>query len=282
MGLKKNLLHYKKDLFLGLLSISLFSCSALGQWWYDRLDIYLANYFFQYADFSNEQKTYIRSFTKDYHAWNSNSEIPKYRNLIIKIKNLDETTTKEVQRLFEEGESLFEASNNFFSPHIVSFCKTLTEKQIEEINLFFEERINKWKKSSEESKHQSQEEKITESTKRLARFLGVKLNETQLKTIEELSKKIEVPGTSSIERQDKWNKELMSILRKRESQNFDGTLTNHLKGLLNSEGSGNRDVIYHQIIARTIASLDEGQKKKYHRRLNSFVSSLDKIINNHK
>ncbi len=61
-------------------------------------------------------------------------------------------------------------------------------------------------------------------------FLGVKLNETQLKTIEELSKKIEVPGASSIERQDKWNKELMSILRKRESQNFDGTLTNHLKG----------------------------------------------------
>ena len=76
------------------------------------------------------------------------------------------------------------------------------------------------------------------------------------------------------------NKELMSILRKRESQNFDGTLTNHLKGLLNSEGSGNRDLIYHQIIARTITSLDEGQKKKYHRRLNSFVSSLDKIINN--
>ena len=66
MGPKKNLLSYKKNLSLGFLAISLLSCSALGQWWYDRLDTYLANYFFKYADFSNEQKSYIRSVTKDY------------------------------------------------------------------------------------------------------------------------------------------------------------------------------------------------------------------------
>ena len=109
MGPKKNLLSYKKNLSLGFLAISLLSCSALGQWWYDRLDIYLANYFFKYADFSNEQKSYIRSVTKEYLEWNSTSEIPKYKNLIIKIRNLDATTTTvDIRRIFEEGESLFE------------------------------------------------------------------------------------------------------------------------------------------------------------------------------
>jgi len=282
MGPKKNLLSYKKNLSLGFLAISLLSCSALGQWWYDRLDVYLANYFFKYADFSNEQKSYIRSVTKDYLEWNSTSEIPKYKSLIIKIRNLDATTTTvDIRRIFKEGKSLFEASNNFFTPHIVSFCKTLTDEQVEEINLVFTKRIEGWRESSKESKDKSQEENITESVQRLAKFLGVKLNDKQLKTIRDLAKEIKEEDTSSIERQDTWNKGLITILRGRDSQDFNSLLTDHLNSLLDSEQRGNREVVYHKIIATTIASLNEAQRKKYERRLNVFVSSLDKIIKNH-
>ena len=282
MGLKKNLLSYKKNLSLGFLAISLLSCSALGQWWYDRLDIYLANYFFKYADFSDEQKSYIRSVTKDYLEWNSISEIPKYKDLIIKIRNLDATTTTlDISNIFEEGETLFEASNNFFTPHIVSFCKTLNDKQVEEINLFFEKRIEGWRESLKESKDQSQEESTTESVQRLAKFLGVKLDDKQLETIKALAKEIKSEDTSSIERQDTWNKELITILRDKDFQNFNFILTDHLSSLLDSEQRGNREAVYHEIIATTIASLNEVQRKKYERRLNVFVSSLDKIIKNH-
>ena len=282
MGLKKNLLSYKKNLSLGFLAISLISCSALGQWWYDRLDIYLANYFFKYADFSDEQKSYIRSVTKDYLEWNSISEIPKYKDLIIKIRNLDATTTTlDISNIFEEGEALFKASNNFFTPHIVSFCKTLNDKQVEEINLFFEKRIEGWRESLKESKDQSQEESTTESVQRLAKFLGVKLDAKQLKNIKGLAKEIKNEDTSSIERQDTWNKELITILRDNDFQNFNFILTDHLSSLLDSEQRGNREAVYHEIIATTIASLNEVQRKKFERRLNVFVSSLDKIIKNH-
>jgi len=282
MRLKKNLLSYKKNLSLGLLAMSLLSCSALGQWWYDRLDIYLANYFFKYADFSDEQKSYIRSVTKDYLEWNSISEIPKYKDLIIKIRNLDATTTTlDISNIFEEGEALFEASNNFFTPHIVSFCKTLNDKQVEEINLFFEKRIEGWRESLKESKDQTQEESTTESVQRLAKFLGVKLDDKQLKNIKGLAKEIKNEDTSSIERQDTWNKELITILREKDFQNFNFLLTDHLSSLLDSEQRGNREVVYHEIIATTIASLNEVQRKKFERRLNVFVSSLDKIIKNH-
>ena len=282
MRLKKNLLSYKKNLSLGLLAMSLLSCSALGQWWYDRLDIYLANYFFKYADFSDEQKSYIRSVTKDYLEWNSISEIPKYKDLIIKIRSLDATTTTlDISNIFEEGETLFEASNNFFTPHIVSFCKTLNDKQVEEINLFFEKRIEGWRESLKESKDQSQEESTTESVQRLAKFLGVKLDDKQLKNIKGLAKEIKNEDTSSIERQDTWNKELITILREKDFQNFNFLLTDHLSSLLDSEQRGNREAVYHEIIATTIASLNEVQRKKFERRLNVFVSSLDKIIKNH-
>ena len=282
MRLKKNLLSYKKNLCLGFLAMSLLSCSALGQWWYDRLDVYLANYFFKYADFSNEQKSYIRSVTKDYLEWNSSSEVPKYRSLIIKIRDLHgTTTTKDIRRIFEEGESLFESSNNFFTPHIVRFCKTVTDRQVEEVNLFFEKRIEGWRESLKESKDKSQEESITESVQRLAKFLGVKLNDKQLKTVGDLAKEIKEEDTSSIDRQNIWNKELIIILKGRDSQNFNTLLTDHLNSLLDFEQRGNREVVYHKIIATTIASLNETQRKKYERRLNVFVTSLDKIIKNH-
>ena len=282
MAPKKNLPSYKKRLSLGFLTVSLLSCSALGQWWYDRLDIYLANYFFKYADFTNEQKSYIRSVTKDYLEWNSSSEVPKYKSLIIKIRDLGETTTtKDIRRIFEEGESLFESSNNFFTPHIVRLCKTVTDRQVEEVNLFFEKRIEGWRESLKESKDLSQEESITKSVQRLGKFLGVKLDDKQLKTVKDLAKEIKEEDTSSIELQDIWNKELITILRGRNSENFNSLLSDHLNSLLDSEQRGNREAVYHEIIATTIASLNEAQRKKYERRLNVFVSSLDKIIKNH-
>ena len=281
MAPKKNLPSYKKRLSLGFLTVSLLSCSALGQWWYDRLDIYLANYFFKYADFTNEQKSYIRSVTKEYLEWNSSSEVPKYRSLIIKIRDLHGTTTKDIRRIFEEGESLFESSNNFFTPHIVRFCKTVTDRQVEEVNLFFEKRIEGWRESLKESKDLSPEESITESVQRLGKFLGVKLDDKQLKTVKDLAKEIKEEDTSSIELQDIWNKELITILRGRNSENFNSLLSDHLNSLLDSEQRGNREAVYHEIIATTIASLNEAQRKKYERRLNVFVSSLDKIIKNH-
>ena len=282
MATKKNLPSYKKRLSLGFLTLSLISCSALGQWWYDRLDIYLANYFFKYADFTNEQKSYIRSVTKDYLEWNSSSEVPKYKSLIIKIRDLGETTTtKDIRRIFEEGESLFESSNNFFTPHIVRFCKTVTDRQVEEVNLFFEKSIEGWRESLKESKDLSQEESISKSVQRLSKFLGVKLDDKQLKTVKDLAKEIKEEDTSSIELQDIWNKELITILRGRDSENFNSLLSDHLNSLLDSEQRGNREAVYHEIIATTIASLNEAQRKKYERRLNVFVSSLDKIIKNH-
>ena len=96
-----------------------------------------------------------------------------------------------------------------------------------------------------------------------------------------MAKKIKEEDTSSIERQDIWNKELITILRGRNSENFNSLLSDHLNSLLDSEQRGNREAVYHEIIATTIASLNEAQRKKYERRLNVFVSSLDKIIKNH-
>ena len=72
-----------------LLLLTLGSCSIAGSWVYERLDNYLANYFFEFADFSEDQREKIRSITKDYQVWFSKSELPKINNIFIELKNLN-------------------------------------------------------------------------------------------------------------------------------------------------------------------------------------------------
>ena len=45
------------------------SCSVAGSWFYERADSYLADYFKEYANFSNEQKDEIDKVTKNYLDW---------------------------------------------------------------------------------------------------------------------------------------------------------------------------------------------------------------------
>ena len=272
----------KKTSFI-LLIFFLISCSVAGRWWYDRLDIFISNYFFDYAEFSYEQKSYIRKITKDYMRWNTSQEIPKYITLLIEIKELNqETTSKDIKLIRNQGENLFVTSNNFFIPHIVNFCETLTDKQVEEIREFFEERITKREASLEKSKDIKLQEKNTKFFKSMSRIMGVKLNKRQLDVIRNMSVEITDKTSQSIKKQKKWDKELISILENRKDKNFSLILKRHLDNLLTSNTDEYKENIYNEIIAKTISSFDNKQSNKFKRRIEVFISSLDKILLNQK
>ena len=272
----------KKTSFI-LLVFFLISCSVAGRWWYDRLDIFISNYFFDYAEFSYEQKSYIRKITKDYLRWNTSQEIPKYITLLIEIKELNqETTSKDIKLIRNQGENLFVTSNNFFIPHIVNFCETLTDKQVEEIREFFEERITKREASLKKSKDIKLQEKNTKFFKSMSRIMGVKLNKRQLDVIRNMSVEITDKTSQSIKKQKKWDKELISILENRKDKNFSLILKRHLDNLLTSNTDEYKENIYNEIIAKTISSFDNKQSNKFKRRIEVFISSLDKILLNQK
>ena len=274
---------FLKKTSLILLIFFLISCSVAGRWWYDRLDIFISNYFFDYAEFSYEQKSYIRKITKDYLRWNTSQEIPKYITLLIEIKELNqETTSKDIKLIRNQGENLFVTSNNFFIPHIVNFCETLTDKQVEEIREFFEERITKREASLEKSKDIKPQEKNTKFFKSMSRIMGVKLNKRQLDVIRNMSVEITDKTSQSIKKQKKWDKELISILENRKDKNFSLILKRHLDNLLTSNTDEYKENIYNEIIAKTISSFDNKQSNKFKRRIEVFISSLDKILLNQK
>lgn len=140
---KMSLMNLGKNFSFVVFIVFLNSCSVLGEWWYDRLHVYLANYFFEYVEFNNEQKYYIRKTTKEYKNWNSNSELPKLKNLLLEVESLDkEDTSKDIEKIIREGRLLFKNNYSFFISHIVILCEELTDEQVEEISLKFKKRIN--------------------------------------------------------------------------------------------------------------------------------------------
>lgn len=280
MSFKQNYRIIKRVICILFLIPVISSCSFAGKVWYERLDLYLANYFFKYAEFSPDQKAFVRSITKQYQLWNKNSELPKYKNLILEISQLTgrKISTEDIKKIFDKGELLFQGSNNFFTPHIVSFCKTLSDKQVEEINSFFENRINNWRESEKEKKQLNPGERVTSGTKQLARLLGVKLNQSQIQEIKKLAINIDSNNKSSIDSQEKWNKTFITILRDRQNKNFENYARNHLNSLLSREVERKGEATYHQIIVATISSLNQKQEIKFQRRLNLILRSIDKLI----
>ena len=279
MANKKRAKRFSRNLILIILTISLCSCSVVGHWWYDRLDIYITNYFFEYTEFNEEQKAFIRETSKKFHEWNSTVEIPKYKSLLNEIKTLDkQTTNDDIQGIFKKGKILFKESNDFFIPYIASFCRHLTDQQVNDIDKKFKERIDERGAYLEDSKKESRSENVVSSFNSLARFLGVKLEKRQREEIRKLSKNIVDKRSESIEIQRVWNEEFISILRSRKEEKFYFDIKEHLNSLIKIEEINKKEEnIYNDMIVTTINSLNEKQKYKFQKRIGFFITSLDKV-----
>ena len=157
-------MHKKKNKILGLtlFFIIVSSCSLVGEWWYERLDKIIANYFYEYAEFDRKQKDEIKKISQTYHNWLSKEELPKYRSLLIELRDLDENTTNEdIADISAMAEERFIASNNFFHPFIIEFSIKMTNKQVSQIDQHFREIVNKRK---EAEKKRGKEENSTLET----------------------------------------------------------------------------------------------------------------------
>lgn len=276
---KKNYKDCTKKAILFILTLSLWSCSTIGQLWYERLDIYLANYFFKYTEFTNEQSNNIRKVTKDFKEWNSKFELPKYKNFLEEITKLNrEISVRDVEKIFDESNELFESNYTFFIPHMVIFSKTLNDQQIDEIDRIFQKRIKKWEEDWISEKRNFNDE-VVKSYTRMARFVGIKLSTEQKEDIRIISKGLEDKTFQLIRAQESWNNKLIGLLKSREDNDFDTLCQNHLNSLFLTTGREEQKV-YAEMITKTISSLDGTQMKRFKKRLTYFISSLDKIIKN--
>ena len=266
---------YKKIIIVLVVS-TLSACSVVGGLWYERIDQLIANQFLEYASFTNDQEKYVRQATLEFKYWNIKNELPKYKKLISQFKALDNTTTfDDIDDIYQQGMLLGNNTRDFFLPQIVEFCKTITNKQVEEMATYFDELIKERKLELENDEDDFQDS-LAKSFKRFFRFMGVKLNNEQINTIRILSSDIEDSREQLIIERIQWNQQFIAILNLRQNKNFEEIFINH-KNSLDSENPNTRTLI-NQITAEIIASLNEKQRGKFQKRLGRFEASINQII----
>ena len=266
---------YKKIIVVLVFS-TLSACSVVGGLWYERIDQLIANQFLEYASFTNDQEKYVRQATLEFKYWNIKNELPKYKKLLSQFSALDNTTTfDDIDDIYQQGMLLGNNTRDFFLPQIVEFCKTITNKQVEEMETYFDE-LMKERKLELENDEDDFQDSLTKSFKRFFRFMGVKLNNEQINTIRTLSSGIEDSREQLISERIQWNQQFIAILNLRQNKNFEEIFINHISSL-DSENPNTRTLI-NQITAEIIASLDEKQRRKFQKRLGRFEASIDQII----
>ena len=266
---------YKKIIIVLVVS-TLSACSVVGGLWYERIDQLIANQFLEYASFTNDQEKYVRQATLEFKYWNIKNELPKYKKLISQFKALDNTTTfDDIDDIYQQGMLLGNNTRDFFLPQIVEFCKTITNKQVEEMATYFDE-LMKERELELENDEDNFQGSLAKSFKRFFRFMGVKLNNGQINTIQILSSGIEDTREQLISERIQWNQQFIAILNLRQNENFEEIFINHINSL-NSENPNTR-ILINQITAEIIASLDEKQRGKFQKRLGRFEDSINQIM----
>lgn len=266
---------YKKIIVILVFS-TLPACSVVGGLWYERIDQLIANQFLEYASFTNDQEKYVRQATLEFKYWNIKNELPKYKKLIAQFRSLDNATTvDDIDDIYQQGMILANNTREFFLPQIVEFCKTITNKQVEEMATYFDD-LMKERKLELENDEDDLQGSLIKSFKRFFRFMGVKLSNEQINTIQTLSSGIEDKREQLISERIQWNQEFIAILELRQNENFEERFISHINSL-DSEDPKTR-IMINKITAEIIASLSEKQRGKFQKRLGRFESSIDQII----
>ena len=266
---------YKKIIVI-LVFLTLPACSVVGGLWYERIDQLIANQFLEYASFTNDQEKYVRQATLEFKYWNIKNELPKYKKLIAQFRSLDNATTvDDIDEIYQQGMILANNTRDFFLPQIVEFCKTITNKQVEEMATYFDD-LMKERKLELENDEDNLQASLIKSFKRFFRFMGVKLSNEQINMIQTLSSGIEDKREQLISERIQWNQQFIAILELRQNENFEERFISHINSL-DSEDPKTR-IMINKITAEIIASLSEKQRGKFQKRLVRFESSIDQII----
>ena len=270
------------------LTISLFilgSCSIAGSWVYERADGYLAEYFKEYANFSEEQKNEIDKVTESYVNWFTLNELPIIRTILVNMKDINNNNAESlINEAYLNGQGLFERSNIYFEKSFVEFSKTLTDLQVDEIKNHFDE--IQIEREESRKKEKSYSEEMFENFSSGFRRLNIKLTNAQKDFAKENIKELKNtrPGWSFF--QEKWVEELIEILKKRNDKDFEKNITSHLRSFENLGDEEfqlkrkNNEQVTIKIISGIFSSASEKQIKGMNRRIETYIASIDRILSN--
>ena len=277
-----------KICFSSAVIVLLSSCSLAGSWVYERLDDYLADYFKEFADFSDEQRQEIQIVSEEFLNWFSENELLNVVALLEDIKEIDiENPEQTVKESYAKGEDIFRRSNNYFKKPIISFSKRLTKDQIKQIGSHFDELRNEREEERNKEKKEYKE-RILENY--IAGFdrIGINLREDQIDAINiNLASHNNTRAEWSNLQQD-WVEEFIELLKTNQSYDYEMKMSSYLSSLENlgnenfREKINENEILAIKIISLVFLTIDEKQFKGFNRSLDVYLKSINRILSKRK
>ena len=277
-----------KICFSSAVIVLLSSCSLAGSWVYERLDDYLADYFKEFADFSDEQRQEIQIVSEEFLNWFSENELLNVVALLEDIKEIDiENPEQTVKESYAKGEDIFRRSNNYFKKPIISFSKRLTKDQIKQIGSHFDELRNEREEERNKEKKEYKE-RILENY--IAGFdrIGINLREDQIDAINiNLASHNNTREEWSNLQQD-WVEEFIELLKTNKYYDYEMKMSSYLSSLENlgnenfREKINENEILAIKIISLVFLTIDEKQFKGFNRSLDVYLKSINRILSKRK
>ena len=267
-----------------LLSFVLSSCSIAGTWVYERLDNYIANYFKEFANFTNEQNSEIDIISSNYLDWFSENELPKVKLLMEDLININfGNPEEEILVTYEAGEDLFQRTNRYFERPIIQFSKSLNNQQISEIESHFQElRERREERRGEQSQEYLDEifENYTEGFNRV----GISLRKDQQAILKLKLENYQPVRDEWSLLQEQWTGEFIELLSVSNSYGYEANMKLFLRSFeevgdenFRKKSDANQDLAI-EIMIYVLSSANEKQIESFKRNLNTYLNSINRIL----
>ena len=269
-----------------LVSSLLTSCAFTGSLIFERLDTYLADYFKNFAEFSEEQENEINNFSQNYEEWVIKNHLKGLREIIVKTKSADRAEYAVLLREFDMGfRNFWKETNLFFVIPFTNFSESITDTQIEQIQSYFLKLFKERGSSDKRSKPEFIEE-VQERYVKGFRRLGISLNKEQKKIINSAANNTHDILSDWRFNQEIWINNLIIILHQRAERSFARDLATHLQSQQDIGSDeykrrieSNRDITMQSII-KIFENLTMNQRQSLNKKLDLYISIIDKVLLN--
>ena len=269
-----------------LVSSFLTSCAFTGSLIFERLDTYLADYFKNFAEFSEEQENEINNFSQNYEEWVIKNHIKGLREIIVKTKAADRAEYAVLLQEFDmRFRNFWKETNLFFVIPFTNFSESITDTQIEQIESYFLKSFNERGSSDKRSKTEFIEE-VQERYVKGFRRLGISLNREQKKIINSAANNTHDILSDWRFNQEIWINNLIIILHQRAEHSFAADLASHLQSQQDIGSDeykrrieSNRDITMQSII-KIFENLTMNQRQSLNKKLDLYISIIDKVLLN--
>ena len=263
------------------------ACSIAGSWAYGKLDGYLNNYFFTFANFTQAQEKEIKTVTRDFKYWLTKEQLPEIELILNKVNTLNRlSSSDEIDSIYRNGSDIFISVNTYFNSKLIKFSLTLDKKQIGEIDNHFLEIQEKREEEKKDRDDETYEERLQKNYISGFKRIGIDLNSQQRIILASSIKDMEDNSEEWNLLQAKWTEEMISILKTNQQNGFEEKLNNHLSGLFDLGPPSFRDKIERNriigiaAIKNTISSMNDSQFKKMQKSIRVYQRSINRILEN--